>query len=218
MMLIVVISFLIAVAIGLFLYFRPRYISEGFATVALDNETFPKCLLRDTEAQQLLSEFQGFTVTSPNSIHGEAYAEFKLILQKILCIDADITGSGAGTYSTYNLPFATAHDIEPAASFVGRCIKRAVRSRDIEVAMDKFEARGLQLLNTLCFDEKQREAAAKKFHSIVLRITASISRNCLSEKATMDTPAGPRDPGYFTPAKVNEYHEFSLSGGEDQFI
>jgi len=211
-------AFLIAVAIGLFLYFRPKFIREGFVTIALDNETHPKCLMRDAEAQELLHKFQGFSVTSPNSTHGEAYAEFKLILQKMLCIDADITGSGAGTYSTYNLPFATAHDIEPAASFVGRCVKRAARSRDVTVAMDKFEERGLALLKTLCFDEKDRKAAATKFHNIVSRVSRNIMRACLMEKASLDTPAGPRDPGYYAPPELKQLHEFTLSGDAPQYI
>lgn len=211
-------TFLIAVAIGLFLYFRPQYIREGFVTVALGNETFPKCLARDAEAQQLLSEFQGFSVSSPNSTHGEAYAELKLILQKLLCIDADITGSGAGVYSTYSLPFATAHDIEPPASFVGRCVKRAVRARDVEVAMDKFEERGLELIKTLCFDEPQRKKAATKFHSIVARVSSRIQHNCLMEKATMDVPAGPRDPAYFTSSTLSMFAPFTISGNENQWI
>lgn len=211
-------AFLIALAVGIFLYFRPQYIREGFTTIALDNETYPKCILRDNEAQQLLHEFQGFSVTSPNSTTGESYAEFKLILQKLLCMDADITGSGAGPYSTYSLPFATAHDIEPPFNFVGRCVKRSIRPRDLEVAMDKYEARGMELLKTLAFDEKQRVAASKKFHNIVLRTSRNIQRACLTEKASLDIPAGPRDPGYFTPTKIEELGPFTITGGEKQWI
>lgn len=212
MMNIGVAAFAIALLIGLFLYFRPHFIREGFTTVALGNETFPKCIARDTEAQSLLAEFQGFSVTSPNSTTGEAYAEFKLILQKLLCMDADITGAGAGVFSSYSLPFATAHDIEPPASFVGRCVRHAVRARDVEVAMDKYEARGLELLKTLCFDEQQRAAAATKFHSIVVRISSHIQHNCLMEKATLDIPAGPRDPGYFTSNTLTELAPFEPQG------
>jgi len=214
---IAIVAFFIALAIGAFLYFRPKAM-EGFVTVAVDGELMPKCIARDAEAQQLLAEFQGYKIVSPNSKNGEAYDELKMILQKLLCMDADITGSGAGPYTTYSLPFATQHDIEPVASFVGRCVRNAVRSRDIEVAMDKYEARGIVLIRQLCNDEPTRAVAAKKFHDIVLRVTRNITRACLTEKATLDTPAGPRDPGYFTPDKIMTLHEYSITGGERQYL
>jgi hypothetical protein len=215
------VSFLIVLAIGLFLYFRPRYLrqqTEGFATIALDNETMPKCLLRDAEAQRLLASFQAFSVTSPNSAQGEAYAELKLIIQKLLCMDADITGSAAGPYSTYNLPFATAHDTEPVASFVGRCVRHAARPLDLEITMDKYEGRGVELIKILCFDESQRKKASTQFHDIVGRVSRNISRACLTEKASLDTPAGPRDPGYYTPPELEELRPYQLTGDAPQFI
>lgn len=210
-------AFLATLAIGLFFYFRPQT-KEGFATLALDNETMPKCLLRDTEAQQLLAEFQGFSVTSPNSTHGEAYAELKLIVQKLLCMDADITGSAAGPYSTYSLPFATAHDTEPLANFVGRCTRNAVRTTDIEITMDKYEGRGIELIKMLCFDEPQRKAAALKFHSIVARVSRNITQACTMKKASLDTPAGVRDPGYYTPPGLQTLRAYTISGDAPQFI
>jgi hypothetical protein len=213
-------AFLITVVIGLFLYFRPNYFStkEGFATLALDNETMPKCLLRDTEAQKLLARFQAFSVTSPNSTHGEAYAELKLIVQKLLCMDADITGSAAGPYSSYTLPFATAHDTEPPASFVGRCVRHAARPLDVELTMDKYEGRGLELIKTLCFDEPQRKSASTMFHDIVARVTRNIMRACTVEKASLDIPAGVRDPGYYTPPQIQTLSPYTITGDAPQFI
>lgn len=178
----------------------------------------PKCLIRDADAQQLLAMFQGLKIVSPASDAAMAYEELKLILQKLLCIDADITGSGAGPYSTYQLPFATAHDIEPAASFVGRCVRNAVRERDITMAMEKFETRGKALIESMCADAEQRKAAHAKFHAIVTRVTRAITEKCLTEKASMDHPAGPRDPGYYTPPKLEEHAEYSIFGGEKQYI
>ena len=210
-------AFFIVLAIGIFLYFRPAFISEGFATVALDGESMPKCFLRDAAAQNLLARFQGLKISAPNSESGEDYDEFKTLLQKILCIDADITGSGAGPYSTYQLPFVTAHDIEPAASFVNRCIRNAVRPRDVEIAMDKFETRGHELIKSMCFDEASQKSAALQYHDIMMRVTRNITSKCLQEKATLDIPAGVRDPGYYLPQKVEELHTYSISGGNAQY-
>jgi hypothetical protein len=210
-------GFLMVLVIGFVLYLRPRFMNEGFTTIAIDGDVMPRCLARDADAQALLSEL--YSKAAPNSPAGEAYNEFKLILQKLLCIDADITGAGAGIYSTYTLPYATAHDIEPVANFVGRCLRNAVRERDIAMVLEKFETRGTTLLRTICGgDVSGMNRTIATFNSIVKRTGARITAKCLAEYASMDVPAGPRDPGYFTPPNVEELQEYKLFGGEPQYI
>lgn len=216
-MTIALIGFACVLLIGLVFYLRPRILNEGFTTLAVDSESMPKCFLRDADAQQILAELKQSDTQAPAPANAMALAELTLILQKVLCIDADITGSAAGVYSTYRLPFATAHDIEPAASFVGRCVRHAVRSRDIEVAMDKFEGRGKQLIATLCTEKKQHDRVQSLFHDVVARATRNIARTCLSEKATLDRPAGPRDPGFFEPDEVKELRPYTIRGDFQYF-
>lgn len=208
------IAFFIVLAIAVFLYLRPRFINEGFATIALDEETMPKCFLRDAEAQSLLADLR---VSVRDVDSNVSYSEFKIILQKLLCIDADVTGSGAGVYSTYQLPYATAHDIEPAANFVSRCIRNAVRETDVEMVIDKFQTRGNELLGALCAGAALNAARAK-FQNVAGRAAQGIKRSCLMEKAVMDVPAGPRDPGYFVPADVEALRPYTISGGDKQYI
>ena len=216
-------AFFVVLAIAAILYFRPHFLgrtptNEGFITVALDGETMPKCLARDADSQALLARFQALKLSSPNSATGMAYDEFKLILQKLLCIDADITGSAAGSYSTYQLPFATAHDIEPAANFVRRCTQSALRSRDIEMAMDKFESRGKELIGQMSFDKKTKKGALSSFSSIVARVQRNIAGPCLTQKATLDHPAGVRDPGYYTPNGLEENGPYQIRGDAPQYL
>jgi hypothetical protein len=210
-------AFLVVLAIGIVLYLRPRFMAEGFTTVAIEGETMPRCLARDPESQALLAQL--YSKSAVNSAAGEAYEEFKLILQKLLCIDADITGAGAGIYSTYQLPYATAHDIEPAANFVGRCVRNAVRERDVAMVLEKFESRGNVLLKTMCSgDSAAVNTNIATFNRIVKRIGASITSKCLMEKANMDVPAGPRDPGYYIPNNVEELGEYTIFGGSPQYL
>jgi hypothetical protein len=210
-------AFLVLLAIGVFLYLRPRFISEGFTTIAIEDVTMPRCLARDAQSQHLLKQL--YSKAAANSEAGMAYDEFKLILQKLLCIDADITGAGAGIYSTYQLPYVTAHDIEPAANFVGRCVRNAVRERDVAMVLDKFESRGTTLLKIICGgDAAGMNTTIHAFNGIVKRVGASIISKCLMEKATMDSPAGPRDPGYFIPPNVEELGTYTLFGGSPQYI
>jgi len=217
-------AFVCVLAIGIFLYFRPKFLQEGneqkegFATVALDGEAMPKCLLRDADAQGLLAQFQALKYAAPNSDTGAAYDELKMVLQKVLCIDADITGSAAGPYSTYQLPFVTAHDAEPAASFVGRCVRHSVRSRDVEYTIGKYEDRGKELIAQLCFDEATRKQAMSTFHNIVARVTRNISRVCIAPKANLDHPSGVRDPGYYEPENVQHLQEYTIQGDKQYLM
>lgn len=212
-------AFFVVVVVGALVYFRPRFFSEGFTTIAIDGETAPKCFLRDADAQKLIAQFTQYRNEPPASSRAMALAELTLILQKMLCIDADITGAAMGPYSTYQLPFATAHDIEPAAEFVNRCLKNAVRSRDIEVAMGKFEDRGYELLEVLCGGTPAHRANVDLFRGIVQRSTRNISEYCLKPKNGLDVPASPRDPGYFDPgSSASDARPYQISGGGKQWI
>ena len=216
---IALIAFFVVVIIGILVYFRPGFFSEGFTTIAIDDATAPKCFLRDADAQKLISKFLAVRNMAPASEKAMALKELTLILQKMLCIDADITGAGMGPYSTYQLPFATAHDIEPAAEFVNRCLKNAVRSRDIEVAMGKFEDRGNELLDVLCGGTPEHTANKELFRGIVMRATRNISEYCLKPKNSLDTPAGARDPAYFDPGSAaSDARPYEISGGGKQWI
>jgi hypothetical protein len=212
-------SILLAVLVGisLFLYLRPKYFTkleglEGFAVIALDGETMPRCFTRSPEAQNLLKTLYPMKQVAPASKEAMAYDELKLILEKILCIDADVTGLGAGPYQTYQLPFATQHDIEPPASFVGRCLKGAVKPRDIEVEFMKFNDRGQVLIDTLSYDDQQRPQLKAQFRNIVVKAAHNIAFIALSDKANLDRPKGARDPGYYVPHFELEQGPYEIKG------
>ena len=209
--------FVVLIGLSLFFYLRPKYLSEGFAVIALEGETMPKCLLRSAEAQGILQQLYKMKQAAPASKEAMAYNELKLILEKILCIDADITGSGAGPYQTFQLPFATQHDIEPPASFVGRCLKKALRSRDIEVEFMKFNDRGNILIDTLSYDDAEREQLRNAFRNVIVKTAHNIAFTCLSEKANLDRPSGARDPGYYVPHFSLEQGPYEIKGQYQYF-
>lgn len=209
---------LVLVAITLFLHLRRNHrVDEGFAVIALDGETMPKCFTRSPEAQAILKQLYPMKQMAPASKEAMAYDELKLILEKVLCIDADITGMGAGPFQTYQLPFATQHDIEPPASFVGRCLKNALKPRDIEVEFMKLHDRGQVLIETLCYDDAERAEVKAVFRNIIVKTAHSIAFTCLSEKANLDRPAGPRDPGYYVPHFSLEQGPYHIKGDYQYF-
>ena len=206
-----VVAFVGAVALGLVLGLnvmkQQKRQAEGFTTIALDQEVVPKCFLRDPEATKLLESLR-----SSKPQHPEAFGELSLILQKMLCIDADVTSSGAGAYTTFQLPFVTQHDIEPAASFVNRCLKGAMRSRDLEIAIDKFERRGVVLVQELAKSESQRANALQMFRNVTKRASKQIAHTCTSLQVNMDTPKGVRDPAYLVPGMLDTPAPYTIHG------
>ena len=176
----------------------------------------PKCLLRDAEAQYLLTMFKEMKVVNPSSDSEMAFDELKLILQKVLCLDADVTGPAAGAYSTYQFPFTTSHDIEPVAHLVGRCVRHVARERDIEMVIDKYSTRGATLINQLC-DNRSKGSALTSFQNILDRVKRSITGICVAPKATLDIPPGARDPGYYEPDSIKNLTPYTIMG-EKQYI
>lgn len=214
-------AFIILVSIAVVLYLWPRYFygnlrkseDEGFTTIALSRETFPKCFVRSPDAQELLNHLRiAQKGMPPASDAGMAYEELSMILQKVLCMDADITSLGAGVYSTYSLPFNTLHDMEPVGSFVGRCLKNAIKSRDVELTFGKLQYRGNQLIATLCGNDQSMGTALTLFDSILANAKKNIAGVCLKEHATMDIPAGVRDPGYYTPPELTQLSAYQETG------
>ena len=209
--------FVVLIGLCLFFYLRPKWLSEGFATIAIDGDTNPRCFTRSPEAQQLLAALFPMKQAAPASREAMAYDELKLILEKVLCIDADVTGMGAGPYQTYQLPFNTQHDIEPPASFVSRCLKKAIKPRDIEVEFMKLQDRGQVLIDLLSYDEQVRPRLKKQFADIVVAAAHNIAFTCLSEKANLDRPAGARDPGYSVPHFSLEQGPYQIKGHYQYF-
>jgi len=196
------VGFLLLFFVTVLLYLYPTFLKEieGFSTIAVDPVYSPKCFARDAEAQRLLAEVVNAIPNTPEGI--QWVDEFRLILTKLLCIDADITGSGSGVYSTVDLKFNTFHDMEPVANFVGRCLKRSLKERDIKLTLEKLETRGAELLKGSTGVEKaQRDVWVSSLHNIATRTSQAIRRVCLTPIASLDRPAGPRDPGFYDTAK-----------------
>lgn len=204
---------LVVVVVSFFYYANPRILtqSEGFTTVAVEANEFPKCVARSYDAQQLLKHLNASQGQPPASNAAMAFQELKLIVQKATCMDADITGQGMGPYTTYALPYNTQHDIEPVANFVGRCMRNGVRSQDIEVLYDKLQTRGNELIQELCNTKESRQYAFDLLQKVLATSAKNVAANCLKPQPVMDIPPGVRDPGYYMPpelTRMSEYKEY----------
>jgi hypothetical protein len=136
--------------------------------------------------------------------------ELNLILKKLTCLDADATNSGVGGYNTLKLPYNTSHDAEPLSNFVGRCLNNGTKQRDIDIMIDKYDKRGKELIRNISsrigMDSKEAQG---NYNSLITNTLRILSTNCLAMRSSLDTPYGPRDPGFSTPYSVERLAPFS---------
>lgn len=200
-------AFLLLLALML-VHYRPGTTTEGFAVAAVDPIRMPACVERSDAAQRLLARF----ATLPES--NTDAAELRLLVSKLCCLEADIATPAAGRYRTLPLQFRTSHDMEPASSFVGRCLRNAVRERDIELVIEKFEGRGRELLAAVlggdCGD------AQKELADVVARTRLAMTTACLRPQPQMDRPLGARDMGFWEPRAVSDLSAYQGISAQPQ--
>jgi len=171
----------------------------------------PTCVRRNIDAQALLEMFPQCT-SDYNSPSEDALnrIELKHILNKLTCLDADVSNSGVSGYNTLYLKYNTSHDTEPLTNFVGRCLNGGARTRDIDIIMSKYESRGNELLKGISsFMHIEPTKAYEHFRKVIKTTYASLINNCKMERASLDKPAGIRDPGYMIPFSVETLGPFS---------
>ena len=192
------IVFLLFVAVSLALiHYKPADLPgisvETFAVAAVDPARVPACVERSTEAQSLLARFATVPATDDNA------AELRLLISKLCCMEVDIVAPSAGSYRTLPLQFRTSHDLEPASTTVGRCLSRSLPQRDIDLALEKFQRRGEDLLTRVlggdCSDAK------REFAAVLDRLRRAFA-TCKGTQPSMDHPIGARDMGFWESRNV----------------
>lgn len=186
--------FVVLIAMML-IHYRPDA-TEGFAVAAVDAARMPACVERSDAAQRLLERFASIPESNTDA------AELRLLVSKLCCLEADITTPAAGAPRTMPLQFRTSHDMEPASSFVGRCLRNAVRERDIALVIEKFEGRGRELLAVLLGGDCRD--AQKDLADVVARTRLAMTTTCLRPQPQMDRPLGARDMGFWEPRNVSD--------------
>jgi hypothetical protein len=87
-----------------------------------------------------------------------------------------------------------------------------MRSRDLEIAIEKFERRGATLVQELAQTEAQRANALQMFRNVTKRASRQIAQTCTSLQVNMDTPKGVRDPGYTVPSALDAVAPYAIHG------
>jgi hypothetical protein len=201
------VGIVVVVAVGVYFKMYPRFPQthyENFANPAVAPNQ-PSCVERSGDALVLLGLFKPcpdqYNAPTTDAVDR---VELQLILNKLTCLDADVTNNGVAGYNTLNLPYNTSHDAEPLTNFVGRCLNNGTRSRDLEIVMDRYEKRGNTLIKQLCANKKIDPKAPLEHFAEVLKTTMNaLTTNCLAQHSSLDKPFGPRDPGFSVPFTVS---------------
>lgn len=172
-----------------------RSLNENFAVASVDPARVPACVERSTEAQALLARFAAIPATD------EAVAELRLLISKLCCMEADITAPSAGKYRTLPLQFRTSHDLEPPSTTVGRCLSRSLPQRDIDLAMEKYQSRGNDLIVAILGSDCG--GAKQEFAAVLDRLRRAFG-TCQAFQPSMDRPVGARDMGFWESRNVGD--------------
>jgi hypothetical protein len=214
--LLVYLVFLILIAgMGIFFKMYPKFPAlekrqiEPFASPAVAPFQ-PKCTQRNADAQVLLRLFPPCPDESKAPTEDATdRAELSLILNKLTCLDADVNSNGVKGYNTMSLQYNTSHDQEPLGSFVGRCLNNGIRQRDIELLAEKYEKRGKTLITQIATRQGiDGKSALETYETVIKTTIKSLTTHCLAQRSSLDTPYGPRDPGYAIPYSVSALAPF----------
>jgi hypothetical protein len=201
----------VVIASGIYFHMYPKFPPtaryENFANPAVSPDK-PTCVHRSVDAQVLMGLFKQCPKSSPTDDATDR-EELALILNKLTCLDADVSNNGVDGYNTLKLPYNTSHDAEPLTNFVGRCLNNGTRSRDLEIVIDRFEKRGKTLIENLC---RRKDIDSKEplvhFAAVVKTTMNALTTNCLAKHSSLDRPYGPRDPGFMVPYSVDRLAQY----------
>jgi hypothetical protein len=134
------------------------------------------------------------------------------IVGKLSCFKKDLVSPSHIVEATRYQNYATSHDIEPIAETTGRCFAKTISPRDLELAFDKWTARGLALVERNCTSFRltgEQYDRAKTLFNTLIRDVKDIARGaCLQGEPSIAGKPGPRDPHPFESPSYSEFGEY----------
>lgn len=176
---------------------------EGFYGGVAVGAGIPDCLRTSVEGSRLYEIF-----ASRASGFEEGPADFKeltLLLSQLSCFKKDLMGVAKQVEATRYQPFATQLDMEPIAETTARCFAKTIPPRDLDLAFDKWNKRGIFLITRLCtsynLSESEVTTAESLFKAFITDILDVAKDNCLTGTPTIQAQPqlNPRDARAFDP-------------------
>lgn len=186
----------------------PQALTEGFGGVA-KGAGIPDCSRSSAEGAELIAMFG--TPSSTEDGNDDLRELIKLV-GKLSCFKKDLVSPSHIVEATRRQNYATSHDIEPIGETTGRCFAKTISPRDLELAFDKWTARGLALVERNCTSFRltgEQYDKAKTLFNTMIRDVKDIARGaCLQGEPSIAGKPGPRDPHPFEDPAFIELGEY----------
>lgn len=167
---------------------------EGFGGAARGAGS-PDCLRSSAEGAELIAMFQGRDSSFDEG--SDDLRELTQIASKLSCFKKDLVSPSYIVEATRYQQFVTMHDIEPIAETTGRCFAKTISPRDLELAFDKWNARGELLIRRLCtsyrLSPEEVNKAQKLFRAFIRDVKDIARGSCLQGEPKIAGKPGPRD-------------------------
>jgi len=174
--------------------------TEGFYGGAAVGTGQPFCAQSSAEAAQLYAMFDGRLQAPGVDSGSDDFREFAQLLGKLACLKKDLMSPSGIVEATRYPDYSTTSDLEPVQETAARCLAKTIPRRDLDLAFDKWNKRGTELLLHLCTAANLSENEVKEAEDIFAKLWADVydvsQTQCLSTAATV-TIAGQqqvRDP------------------------
>ena len=171
----------------------PMKAHEGFVARGSGS---PDCLRKSLEGSQLVALFHDRVSTVSEG--APDLKELTQIVSKLSCFKSDLINPSYTVEATRYQPFVTMHDIEPIAETTGRCFAKTIPPRDLELAFDKWTARGELIIRRLCtayqLNPEDVDKSQGLFRALIGDVKDIARGACLQGEPMIAGKPGPRDP------------------------
>lgn len=145
----------------------------------------PDCMQESQKASELYSIFS--TKESTTEEGKDDLRELTLLLSKTTCLKKDLLSPSGIVSATRSQQYATAHDVEPVAETAARCLAKTIPERDLQIALDKWETRGKELIRKLCtsykIDNSELSSVDNLFKEHIADVADIAKSRCLKGEA-----------------------------------
>ena len=183
--------------------------TEGFGAPAR-GAGIPDCLRTSQEASDIYEVFSNKLNTTEEG--PDDLRELTLLLSKTSCMKKDLMSPSGIVEATRYQSYSTAHDIEPVAETVARCLAKTIPERDLDIGLDKWNVRGKELIRKLCTSFKVSDSEMNKldksFKKHMADITDIAKSQCLKGDVEIGGKKGPRDVNAYEPPELGKLKEY----------